>query len=157
MSTQSLLSHLHSDPNMSEEEARALQDAFREEHGLSGGEVSDKINAAARLLMTGDHEGAIVAYTLVMKEHPEEQDTCEGQIGASYYFLGKYEKALEFYRAAKEHGANADKMDDNIKEAEEAIEKVARGEDPNEEGGTSPIVIIALLAVFAGAVYFLIT
>lgn len=141
---------------MTEEEAAAIQDEFRKEHGLSGGEVSDKINAAARLLMTGDHEGAIVAYSLVMQEHPEEQATCEGQIGASYYFLGQYEKAIEFYRAAKEHGADAEMMDDNIKEAVEAVEKVDRGEEPQEEsGGVSPLTLIVLVAIFGVAVYFL--
>lgn len=143
-------------PHMTEEEARAIQESFIREHGLDEGEVSTKINAAAQLLLQGDHRGAVRAYSAIAEQHPEERGTCESQIGAAYYFLGEYERAVTFYESAAQHGADEDMMNDNIEEAREAIEKKANGEDPSADsgGGVSPLTLILGVIVVAAILYF---
>jgi tetratricopeptide (TPR) repeat protein len=157
MNSKQLLAKLNDSPSLSDEEAASLQQQFLKEHGLAEGEVSEKVNAAARLLVAGKHREAIVAYTAIMEEHPDETGTCESQIGAAYYFLGEYETAISHYETAKENDADEEMMDDNIEEAREAIEKKARGDDPAEEsaGGTSPVTILVLVVILIGALYVL--
>lgn len=153
--TKNLLAQIAESPSLTEEDALALQQKLIAEHGLAGGEEADKINAAARLLMTGKHREAIVAYTAIMDEHPEKAGTCEGQIGAAYFFLEDYEKAIAYYEAAKEHGEDAGMMDDNIQEAKEARDKAAQGGSSEAEGGgKNPLVLIGLLAIIVVALYF---
>lgn len=86
-------------------------------------DVDAKVNAAARLMTSGQFEACIQAYEQIAAAHPVEKSTCEGQIGAAYYFLGQYEKAIEYYQRALENGADAEMMADNIQEAREAIAK----------------------------------
>ena len=66
--------------------------------------------------------------------HSSAEPTCdsgqrgdaESQIGAAHYFLGDFHKAIEFYVAARTHGADESMMDDNLWEACEAL--VNKGE-----------------------------
>lgn len=140
---------------MSLEEAQALQRELLA--GCETGEVSQKINAAARLMLTGRHDDCIAAYSAIAAEHPEERGTCEGQIGAAHFFKGDYETAIRWYEAARSHGADASMMEDNIKEAQEALAKKSRGEDPSaSQGGINPLTILLLLGALGAAVYFLV-
>jgi len=86
-------------------------------------DVNAKVNAAARLMTSGQFEACIQAYEHIATAHPQELPTCESQIGAAYYFLGQYEKAIEYYQRALEHGADPEMMADNTQEAREAIAK----------------------------------
>ena len=105
---------------LSHEEARELQDELSSVMESSA-DVSQKINAAARLMTPGLFKECIEAYEKIAKEHPDERGTCEGQIGACYYFLKEYDKAIEHYEAGIKYGADEDMMKDNIKEAREAL------------------------------------
>ena len=80
--------------------------------------VSDKINAAARLLMAGQYQGAIDAYNTIAQQHPETTGTCYGQIGAALFFLQQYPQAIQYYQAAKQYGEDPAMMDENIAEAQ---------------------------------------
>lgn len=141
-------------PSLTLEEARALQSELLK--GVEVGEVSAKVNAAAQLLLRGKHDDSIAAYSSIAVEHPEERGTCEGQVGAAFFFKGEYETAIQWYEAARAHGADPSMMDDNIKEAKEAIEKKARGEAPSSEsGGISIVTVLLVLAVIGGIAYVL--
>ena len=86
-------------------------------------DVNNKINLAARLMTSQQYELCIQAYEKIAQDHPAKQGTCESQIGVAYFFLGDYEKAIQFYKQALEHGADPEMMADNIAEAEEALAK----------------------------------
>lgn len=80
--------------------------------------VSDKINAAARLLMAGQYQAAIDAYATIAQQHPETTGSCYGQIGAALFFLKQYPQAIQYYQAAKQYGEDPTMMDQNIAEAQ---------------------------------------
>jgi len=101
------------------EEARKVQDEVQAV--LKTDDVSAKINAAARLMTAKKFQECIQAYEAIAAQHPDQQATCEAQIGAAYYFLGQFQKAIEYYEAAKAHGEDAGMMDDNIREAKDAL------------------------------------
>ncbi|MCC5944593.1 MAG: hypothetical protein JJT94_06630 [Bernardetiaceae bacterium] len=88
-------------------------------------ETSDEdraFNFAAQLMAKGAYQNCIQAYQQLCERYPDQRGTCEGQIGAAYFFLGEYEQAIHYYLEAREHDAsNADMMDDNIWEACETI------------------------------------
>ncbi len=103
------------------EEAAALQREAMARIDDSDLPVSQKINAAARLLVGGAFREAIAAYEEIMRLHPETTADCEGQIGAAYFFLKDYETAIDYYERALANGADPSMMRDNIEEAEQAI------------------------------------
>ncbi|MEM8534842.1 MAG: tetratricopeptide repeat protein [Chloroflexota bacterium] len=107
---------------LSPEEASALQEQLQSVL-TSTNDVHTKINYAARLMTSQQYELCIQAYEKIAEDHPEERATCESQIGVAHFFLGDYEKAIQFYKQALEHGEDADMMADNIAEAEEALAK----------------------------------
>lgn len=80
-----------------------------------------KINAAADLLLAKKFTEAIAAYEAIAREHPGSAADCESQIGAAWFFLGDYPRAIEFYRSALAKGADRGMMADNIQEAEQAL------------------------------------
>jgi TolA-binding protein len=86
-------------------------------------EVSDALNAASGLLLDQKYAESIAAYRQVIEKYPGERGTAESQIGAAQYFLGQFSEAIGSYAAAREHGADASMMDDNIWEACEALVK----------------------------------
>jgi len=97
--------------------AEAQQLAAQARAAMTTGSVSDKINAAAQLLLGGQYQAAIDAYLEIAQAHPERTGTCYGQIGAGLFFIEQYARAIEYYEAAKHHGADPRMMDDNIAEA----------------------------------------
>jgi hypothetical protein len=102
------------------DDARVL--AEQAQAAMQTGTVNDKINAAARLLLGGQHQAAIDAYLAIAQAHPEYTGLCYGQVGAGLFFLGHYERAIEYYEAAKQYGAEPKDMDDNIREARESLQ-----------------------------------
>lgn len=104
---------------MSFEEANALRDSFLSI--MSQDDRSKQFNAAAGMLLKKAYDPCIEAYTLLGEKYPDELGLCESQIGAAYYFKEEYEKAVEYYVAAMNHGSDASMMDDNIWEAYEVL------------------------------------
>ena len=89
--------------------------------------VGAKINAAALLLTAQRFDDCIAAYQAIADQHPEEQGTCLGQIGACYFSKGEFSNAIQHYTAAKKSGAEPGMMDDNIQKAQEALAKSTKG------------------------------
>lgn len=97
--------------------AEAQQLQAQAEAQMHAGSVDAKINAAASLLVGGQYQTAIDMYLQIAREHPERTGTCYGQVGAGLFFIQHYARAIEYYEAAKQHGADPRMMDENIAEA----------------------------------------
>jgi tetratricopeptide (TPR) repeat protein len=108
-------------PNgMTEAEALALHEAAVAVLDTSD-PVSQRLNAAAKLMLTGAYADAAAAFRQIAETHPEVRGDCFGNIGAAHYFVGRYDEAIAWYQAAIDAGADAQMMQDNIVEARQAI------------------------------------
>lgn len=114
-----LFSFLFGKPDL--DDAARLQDALGAK--TVGRDVHARINHAARLLTSRKFDEAIDAYTQIAQDFPEERGTCLSQVGAAWYFKGEFARAIEAYVIARDAGADADMMDDNLWEACEALAK----------------------------------
>lgn len=103
------------------DDGKAIQDALN--INTKGDDEHARMNAAARLMTSKKFDECIAAFTAIAADFPERRGDCESQIGAARYFKGDYEGALVDYVAARDHGADAGMMDDNIWEAIEALAK----------------------------------
>ena len=78
---------------------------------------SELTKKAIKLLTSGKHADSIELYKQLIHEYPNQKDTYESQIGANYYFLGEFEKAIEYYTISMNSGFSKSMSDDNIWEA----------------------------------------
>lgn len=86
-----------------------------------GTDTSEKRMAAATKLLTGKrYKECIEAYRRVGADHPERWGDCLANMGAAYFFLGDFEKAIACYTQAIKHGVDVAMMQDNIDEARDA-------------------------------------
>lgn len=106
---------------ISQEDAEAMQVEIT--NLLHDRDKDSAINFACKLLVKGDYEACIVAFTKIMEQEPSEKGTCENQIGAAYFFLGKYPEAVEHYLLSLKHGFDAEMLDYNVWEAAEEFYK----------------------------------
>ena len=90
---------------------------------MSTNDRNKEFNFASGLMLKGAYQACIEAYEKLTEKYPDSQATNESQIGAAYFFLGDYEKAVDYYLAARDHGMDADMMDDNLWEAFEVLYK----------------------------------
>lgn len=105
------------------EQAAEMQREVLEALDDSNLPVSQKMNEAAKLLTGGAFRESIAAFERIMRLHPERTADCLGNMGAAYFFLDEFETAIDHYQRARDAGADAGMMADNIQEAEEAIAK----------------------------------
>lgn len=103
------------------EELAALQEELdrRQANAVVKDECTRRINAAARLLVSGQFDEGIAAWLAIGEEWPIEKPLAWSQVGAAYYFKGEYSRAIEFYQKAK--GGGMEGMEENIEEAEQAL------------------------------------
>lgn len=104
------------------EQGLAIQSALVDGGIVSETDQSAKVNAAARLLLSKKFEEAIVAYEKIAREHPDSRGECESQIGAAHFFLGNFQRAISHYESARANGADSSMMQDNIQEAQQALQ-----------------------------------
>lgn len=116
-------------------DAQRLQDAAQ--GALSAGDRASAVNAAARLMMGGKYEEAIVAYRAIGEADASRRGLAAGQIGAACFFLGRYEEALTWYRNSAEWGEDPSMVRDNIEEAEAALRAHGRPIPPPPQHGAS--------------------
>ena len=79
--------------------------------------------AAVGAMRAGRWADGLAAYQALEVADPKLRGTCEGQIGAAYYMLGDYDKALVAYQNAIDAGEDPGMMKDNIAEARAAKAK----------------------------------
>jgi tetratricopeptide (TPR) repeat protein len=84
-------------------------------------EEDNLMRQAAKAMSSKNFDNAIEQYTYLANLYDTKRGLYESQVGAAYYFKEEYGKALEWYIAALQHGADKSMMDDNIWEAVEAL------------------------------------
>jgi tetratricopeptide (TPR) repeat protein len=95
---------------------------------IESGDPEEGCNLAHQKMREEDYHAAIYLFRKLAKNFPTQRQECESQIGTAFYCLGKYNKAIESYIAARVHGADTQCMDENIWEACQTLYKEA--EDP---------------------------
>jgi tetratricopeptide (TPR) repeat protein len=119
---------------LTEEQAHALDQELRPI--LESEDPERGLSLAGDKMREHDYHAAIYIYRKLAKHFPEHRQECESQIGTAFYCLGKYNKAIENYIAARVHGADNERMDEQIWQAcctlyEEAHDPVKQREPIN--------------------------
>ena len=92
---------------------------------LEIGREADRFKAAARLLISRNYPQAVEAYRGLAAEYPERRDFCELQIARAYALQGMFQKSLDYYQAARVHGADERQMDESVWELCESTVEAA--------------------------------
>jgi tetratricopeptide (TPR) repeat protein len=72
------------------------------------------VRRASYLMTTGNFNESLEIYQQLVAEYPAKKGLYLSQVGASYYFLGEYDLALEAYLLSRNNGMNPDMINDNI-------------------------------------------
>ena len=90
----------------------------------------ERLNAAARRLAEGSLAEAIRLFEQLAAESPHLRGVCMAQIGAAYYRLGDFGRAIACYEYAAAQGVDDEMMRDNLDLARDGIiwRKLRRGE-----------------------------
>ena len=109
--------------NLSMEEMEKIQDSLSDK--MAPEDYNNTFNQACRLVPKGKYADALMMFEQVKSKAPDQNTkaTCDNQIGVCYFFLGDFEKAIEYYRSSFQNGFNKDMADDNIWEACEKLMK----------------------------------
>jgi tetratricopeptide (TPR) repeat protein len=106
------------------DDADKINDEFIKNSPVAINDENEMMRNASKLMSSKKHSESIDLYTKLSESYPKNKGLYESQIGANYYFLGDYEKAIEYYVSAMNNGSNKNMMDDNIWEAAEAFSKL---------------------------------
>jgi len=112
-----LFSFLFGKQKLTLEEGNKMHDELYTNISTPLSTESELTKKAIKLLTSGKHAASIDIYKQLINEYPAQRDTYESQIGANHYFLGEFEKAIEYYTLSMNHGFNKSMSDDNIWEA----------------------------------------
>ncbi len=83
--------------------------------------MNDDLRRAATLMAEQRWIEAIYAYRAICESQPEHAAIAASQVGAAYYFLRQYSRAIGWYRYSALLGCDARMVSENIAEAEEAL------------------------------------
>lgn len=109
---------------LSQAEAQQLQEAFLEVL-QEGTAYQQMINTASRLSNQGQYQESNTVLEKIINDYPEEQGSSLNLLGANWFFLANYEKAIDFYLQARAAGENEEMIDFNVWEACRELYKVA--------------------------------
>lgn len=104
--------------NVSKAEMDEIHEALKT--ALEEGAATEAINYACSFLAKGSYENAIIGFETIATTLPDRAAMCHNQIGAAYFFLGNYYKAVQHYLRALEKGFDAALLDYNVWEAAQA-------------------------------------
>jgi tetratricopeptide (TPR) repeat protein len=116
-----LFDFLFGKKKMTLETADKINDKYTAQNPVAVDSENELMRKAAKSMSSGNFTEAIDLYTELAGKYPQKKGLYEGQVGAAYYFLGDYAKAIESYTSALNNGGDKSMMDDNIWEATEAI------------------------------------
>jgi len=102
---------------VSQEEVKALQENFFKSFQAEDASPSNLINLAAQLSAKGLYQESIEAYEKLLERYPQSEADVHNGIGANYYFLRQYEKAIAHYLQAYDAGLHPEMADYNVWEA----------------------------------------
>lgn len=77
----------------------------------------EQIQFADKLLREGPYEMAVKMYQALIQKYPEERDRYENGIGSAQLKLGQFEKAIDYYLMARDHGMHPEISDKHIWDA----------------------------------------
>lgn len=86
---------------------------------LQNNRLNTAINYACQLLTQEHYHQSIDSFEQIMLHAPNQKGLCENQIGAAYFFLDQYDKAIEAYLRSLDYGFDIKMLDYNIWEAAE--------------------------------------
>lgn len=123
----SLITHTN---HLSMEEMEKIQDSLSDK--MSPEDYNNTFNQACRLVPKGKYADALTMFEHVKNNATDKntKGTCDNQIGVCYFFLGDYEKAIEYYVSSFHNGFDKAMADDNIWEA---CEKLMKKEGDNQK------------------------
>lgn len=109
--------------DLSMEEIEKIQLSLKDK--MDADVYNSTFNQACRLIPKRQYNEAIALFGAIEDNTADlhEKANCQNQIGVCYFFLGDFEKALEYYTHALRNGFDKNMMDDNIWEACEELMK----------------------------------
>ena len=116
-----LFDFLFGKKKMTLETADKINDKFIAQNPVPADSENDLMRKAAKSMSSKNFTEAVDLYMELANKYPQNKGLYEGEVGAAYYFLGDYAKAIESYTSALNNGGDKSMMDDNIWEATEAI------------------------------------
>lgn len=108
------------DAALTMEQARELQVQIQAVAGTGADAAAKKLAAATAMLTGRRYAECIESLRRIGADHPDRWADCLAGMGAAYFFLGEFDKAIACYSQAIKHGADEEMMRDNIAEAREA-------------------------------------
>jgi tetratricopeptide (TPR) repeat protein len=88
-------------------------------------DMTDDLRRAATLLAERRYVEAIYAYRAICESQPQHAAIAASQVGAAYFFLKQYARAIEWYRYSGQLGCDPRMVSDNVGEAEQALARYA--------------------------------
>ena len=83
--------------------------------------MNDALRHAATLMAGRRWMEAINAYEAICYQQPQHAAMAASQVGAAYFFLNAFSRAIQWYQYAGRSGFDARMTADNIAEAEQAL------------------------------------
>jgi tetratricopeptide (TPR) repeat protein len=106
----------------SEHDGQRMLDALDRGNELLTADAAEKLfRAASRLMAEKRFEEAITQFLVVANAAPDRRADCENNVGACYFWLGRYADAINHYKVAGANGFDASMTADNIAEAREKL------------------------------------
>ncbi len=127
-----IFSFLFGKKKLSLEDADKRNDKFIKKNPTPANQENEDMRNASKALTSGRFDDAIQLYTVMSEKYTEKKGLYLSQVGASYFFLGNYDKAIELYMDGKDAGADEGMMDDNVWEACLEIHKQENNNEPIE-------------------------
>lgn len=99
-------------------------DDFISKNPVAKNDENEMMRNASKLMTSGKFSESLDLYKKLSENYPNNKGLYESQIGAAYFFLGKYDTAVEYYISSMNNGGDKRMMDDNIWEAAESFSKL---------------------------------
>jgi thioredoxin-like negative regulator of GroEL len=88
---------------------------------LPTGEAKQALALAEAALSARDYPRAYSLYEQAIQQHPSTAPLAYANMGVCCFFFRQYERAIQLYELARQHGANPWAMEENITEARQAM------------------------------------
>lgn len=115
---------------LTQRQTEDLQSAFEEMLEVST-ESGKLINIAAQLTASGKYKDSNQALVKIIERYPSKMGTCFNLMGANYFFLQMYTKAIDHYLQALKAGENEEMIDFNVWEA--CVELIRNAQEEQEK------------------------
>lgn len=94
---------------------------FQPERGKASPELQKAMAQAGSLVANQRYQEAIKSYMSIASQNQHVAGECAKNIGASFYYMGSFQQAVQYFEIAKKYGENAHSMDLYINKAQNAM------------------------------------